>query len=216
MNTPQKEIIIADSLAICRIGLITVLKGINDYFVFEESETSDELMSKMQARAYDILLLSDTLDGMASLDLIKMLKSRYPQLLIIVFSHYSDEPAAIRFIKAGVSACVSKAVSISQLSDVVKTVSNGRKYLSSNQVEILTSYLSTSDYSNPDPHNALSDREFQVMNLLVSGNSKTEIAGKLKISKNTVGNHRNNILKKLNLDSNAELVKYAIQSGLIQ
>jgi DNA-binding NarL/FixJ family response regulator len=150
------------------------------------------------------------------MDVLIEIKTKWAHLPVVIFSMNPDEVYAIRMIKNGASAYINKETKPKQIIEILRTVLSGRKYFSLLQSEMMADIVSDPDKSNELPHHALTDREFQVFAMLTSGIRKSEIAAKLVISKNTLSNHRNNIMKKMNISSNAELIRYAIQNGIIQ
>jgi DNA-binding NarL/FixJ family response regulator len=127
----------------------------------------------------------------------------------------SDEAFALRMLKNGAFAYINKQTNAKQIVEIIRTVLSGKKYFSAHQSEMLADQAINPSTNSNDLHLLLSDREYQVFNLLASGTRNSEIAEKLSISKNTVNNHRNSIMKKMNMSQNSELTKYAIQHKII-
>ena len=154
--------------------------------------------------------------GKDAMDVLIEIKERWNQLPVVIFSMNPDEIYAVRMIKNGASAYINKETKPKQIIEILRSVLQGHKYYSQLHSDLLAEIVTDPGKSKLLPHQNLTDREFQVFSMLTSGMSKSEIADKLAISKNTLGNHRNNIMKKMNITTNAELVRYAIQNGIIQ
>jgi DNA-binding NarL/FixJ family response regulator len=138
----------------------------------------------------------------------------YHTLPVVIFTMNPEEPYALRFFKLGASAFIRKDTQPLEIVRILGIVSTGRKYYSPSQIDMLAESVGV-DQGSRKTHNDLTNREIQVLNLLATGRLKGEIAQKLDVSKNTVSNHRNNILKKLNLRNNSELTRFAILNGLV-
>jgi two-component system, NarL family, invasion response regulator UvrY len=216
MNTSAKRIIIADDHAVVRAGLQLILDETSDLSIIEEARNGLELLEKLQTGAYDLVILDISMPGKDALDVLKEIKITWPQLPVVIFTMNSDETHAVRMIRNGASAYINKEIKPEQIIEVLRTVIKKKRYFSPHQAELLADWASSPETSNPSLHDSLSDREFQIFFMLASGLKKADIASKLTISKNTISNHRNNILKKMNLTMNSELTRYALRHGIIQ
>ena len=127
-----------------------------------------------------------------------------------------DELHSVRMIQNGASACVNKQTHSDQLIEIIRTVASGQKFIFPHQAQLLAEQISAPHSFSALPHIQLTDRESQIFVLLASGIRKSEITEKLDISKSTISNHRNNIMKKMNMSLNSELTRYAIQHKIIQ
>lgn len=215
--THVAKIIIADDHAVVRTGLQLILDDLEDLSVVDEARNGGELIEKLQTGSYDLVILDISMPGKDTMDVLREIKSRRNDLPVVIFSMNPDEIYAVRMLANGASAYVNKETRPAQIIEVLRTVLKGKKYIFPHQAELFTSMLSSPQPGADRPlHHALTDREFQVFVMLASGIKKTEIAEKLSISKNTINNHRNNILKKMNMFANSELTRYAIQNGIIQ
>jgi len=215
MDTETKQIIIADDHAVVRLGLQMIFDQTDDLNICDEARNGQELLKKLKASKYDLVILDISMPGKDSLDVLKEIKAMWTQLPVLIFTMNSNDVYAIRMIKAGASAYVNKETKPELILHIVRTVCLGKRYLSPQQSELLADEL-TKTTQEALPHELLSDREFQIFFMLVAGLKKSEISDKLALSKHTISNHRNNILKKMNLSSNSELTRYAIQQGLIK
>ena len=216
MGVSQKQIIIADDHAVVRTGLQMILDETSDLAITGEVSDGNELLEKLPQGNFDLVILDMSMPGRDALDILKEIKSNWPTLPVVIFTMNPDEVYALRMIKAGASAYINKETRPDRIIEILRTVAGGKKYFTPLQSELLAEAVVQPEPANLFIHETLTDREFQIMFVLASGLKKSEIADKLQLSKNTVGNHRNNILKKMNLSTNSELTRYAIQHGIIK
>jgi two-component system invasion response regulator UvrY len=218
MEEKEKTIIIADDHAVVRTGLQLILDETHDLAITGEARNGQELLDKLTVGHYDLVILDISMPGKDALDTLLEIKVRWPSLPVVIFSMNPDEVFAIRMLSNGASAYINKETKPRQIIEILRTVLLGRKYYSPLHAELMAGMV-TDNAHRPGtmlPHTALTDREFQVFSLLAMGIRKSEIAGKLSITKNTLSNHRNNIMKKMCISTNSELTRYAIQHGIIQ
>lgn len=208
------KIIIADDHSIVRQGLKLILDDIPDLEVTGEAETGDELLEKLNKNHYDIALLDIGMPGRDVIDTLREIKIHKPELKVLILSMNPEKLFGVRLIKSGAYGYISKDSHPDELIKAIQTVANGKKYISSQLSELLSDEFI--EHKNKLEHELLTDREFQIMHLIIEGKSLTEIANTLFISKNTVSNHRNNILKKLNVKNNIEITHYALKHKLIK
>lgn len=211
-----KRIIIADDHAVVRTGLQLILDETDDLTVCDEACNGEELLSKLSQNSFDLVILDISMPGKDALDVLKEIKNRWFTIPVVIFTMNPDEVHAIRMLRNGASAFINKETNPSRIIEILRIVASGKKYFSPAQMEMMAEMVTAPDKNNALPHESLTDREFQILFMLASGIRKTEIAEKLLLSKHTIGNHRNNILKKMNLTSNSELTRYAIQYNLIK
>ncbi len=210
------HIIIADEHAVVRAGIKSILEASVHYRLVDQVSAGKDLLQKIHAHPnrYDMVILDIAMPGYESFDLIREIHVGCPDLPIVIFTLKAEEIYSVRGFKLGVSAFIRKDSQPADIIQAVKTVASGRKYLTSYQAELMADYLWDSPHQRFGHFEKLTERELQVLHFLVHGEPKEEIAKKLEISKNTISNHRNNILKKLKLRNNAELTRYAMQNGL--
>jgi len=218
METVTGRIIIADDHAIVRTGLQLILDDQDDLSVVDEARNGQELLNKLYANEdkYNLVVLDISMPGKDALDVLKEIKTNWGHLPVVIFSMNPDDVYAIRMIRNGASAYINKETKSEQIIHILRTVLSGRKYISPEQTEMMTEMMTNQGNINKLPHETLTDREFQVFSMLANGIRKPDIAEKLSISKNTLSNHKNNILKKMNMSMDSELTRYAIQNGIIQ
>ncbi|NEW84937.1 MAG: response regulator transcription factor [Mariniphaga sp.] len=216
MEISAKHIIIADDHAVVRIGLRLILDETCDLAISDEAANGQQLLDKLTANKYDLIILDLSMPGKDSLDVLKEIKTKWPCIPVVIFSMNSDDAHAFRMIRNGASAYIHKNSIPEQIVNILRTVASGKKYISPHQAEMMAEMISLPEKSTHVAHELLTDREFQIFHMLASSLKKSEIANKLALSKNTISNHRENILKKMKLSMNSELTRYAIQHGIIQ
>ncbi len=207
------KILIADDHAIVREGIHKILALTLDIRVIGEAVSGPDVLTKLKDHgAVDLLLLDLTMPGVNGMDLISQIKCDYPQLQILVFSMHNETQVASRAIKAGASGFVSKDSDPEVLQSAIRRVADGGKYINPALAEQLAF-----DALLPEqraPHCLLSEREFEIFGHLVKGKRVNEIADQLCISNKTVSTHKLNLMVKMNLNSTADLVHYAVAHNL--
>lgn len=160
------------------------------------------------------MLLDIAMPGTSGLDLLKQLKSEKPGLPVLMLSIYPEEQYAVRTLRAGASGYLTKESAPVELIAAIRKVNNGGKYVSASLAEKLAMYL---DMDSRKPvHELLSDREYQVILMIASGKTVSEIASELSLSVKTISTNRSRALNKMGMKTNAEITYYAIKHGLIE
>lgn len=208
------KVLIADDHPIVRQGLRQILSEIPDMVVAGEAVNGQQALDQVRAGGWDVLVLDITMPDRSGLDILKELKHQQPQLPVLVLSIHAEEQFAVRLLKAGASGYLTKENAPDELVKAIRKVVDGGKYISQSLAESLAFSLDVA--SDRPPHETLSDREFQVMQLIASGKPLTEIAEELSLSAKTVSTYRTRLLEKMNLKTNAEIVRYAIENGLVE
>jgi DNA-binding NarL/FixJ family response regulator len=162
---------------------------------------------------FDLLLLDMSMPGKGGIELIKQVRSERPKLRILVLSMHEEHQYAVRAIRAGAAGYLTKESATRQLVDAIRKVASGGAFISAEVAQQLA--LGAMPDAKGLPHTALSDREFQVFKLIVDGASVTDIAERLHLSVKTVSTHKSNILQKMNMTTQAELIRYAIAERLV-
>jgi two-component system invasion response regulator UvrY len=207
------RVLIADDHAVVRQGLKQILGDTPEMLVAGEATTGQEVLDKVRAEAWDVVILDISMPDRSGLDILKQLRSERPKLPVLVLSMHSEDQYAMRVLKAGASGYLTKDSAPDELVKAVRKVVSGGTYVSAFLAEKLAVEIGTD--SNRLPHETLSDREFQVLRGIAAGKSITEIAAELSLSVKTVSTYRTRMLQKMNLGTNAELIYYAIQNHLI-
>jgi len=178
-----------------------------------EAGTSQEVLNEVWGNDYDVVLLDISMPGRDGLDILKELKSVKPGIHVLVLSVHPEEQYAVRMLAAGASGYLTKESAPDKLITALRRVSRGGKYVTPSLAEKLVLNLGVN--AEKPPHERLSNREYQVMCMIASGKTVTEIAGELLLSAKTVSTYRSRILRKMNMNNNAELIHYAIQHRLV-
>ena len=208
------KVLIADDPPIVRQGLRQILSEIPDMLVAGEAVNGQETLDQVRAGGWDVLVLDITMPDRSGLDILKELKHQQPHLPVLVLSIHAEEQFAVRLLKAGASGYLTKENAPDELVKAIRKVVDGGKYISRNLAESLAFSLDVD--SDRPRHESLSDREFQVMQLMASGKTLTEMADELSLSAKTVSTYRSRLMEKMNLKTNAEIVRYAIENGLVE
>lgn len=206
------KILIADDHPLVRDGLInTISKGISNVSLGEASSAAG-VLNEVRRQSWDLLILDINMPGRDGLDVLRELKTLQPELPVIILSMYPEDQYAVRTLKMGASAYLTKETSPRELLTAIQTVLAGQKYLTSSISRILAEEI-TGKQANPT-HEILSNREFQVLKLIASGKNISGIALELSLSVKTISVYRSNILQKLSLKNNAEITNYAFRNNL--
>ena len=206
------SIVIADDHAIVREGLKRIVSEAKDMKVVGESANGAEVMQRVRELDFDILVLDLSMPGRSGMELIKLVKSEKPKLRILVLSMHEELQYAVRSIKAGASGYLTKESAPAELTQAIRKIAGGGAYVTAEVAEQLA--LGAMPGNQSQPHESLSDREFEVFQLLAAGESVTDIATRLKLSVKTVSTHKANLMQKLGLSNQTELVRYALKHGL--
>jgi DNA-binding NarL/FixJ family response regulator len=207
------RIIIADDHPIVRAGLKQIMAEASDLVVAAEADNGRELLNQVRREPYDVILLDISMPGMDGVDVLKQLKVELPHIPVIILTVHPEAQYALRVLKAGASGYLTKESVPSELIQAIRKVHRGGKYITPALAEKIAFALSGE--TNKLPHETLSDREFQVLNLIASGKTVTEIAEELALSVKTISTYRTRILEKMQMKTNAELTHYAIQNRLV-
>lgn len=208
------RVLVADDHTIVREGLKQILSDTPDIEVADEAANAKEVITKVSDNEYDLVLLDISFPGRSGIDILKQLKCLKPKLPVLILSMYPEEQYAIRSLKAGASGYVTKESASDELIAAIRQVTKGKKYITTSLAERLVFELEK-DYED-QPHEVLSDREYQVMCLIASGKTVKEIAEALSLSVKTISTHRSRILRKMAMHNNAQLTHYAIKLGLVE
>jgi two-component system invasion response regulator UvrY len=206
------RVLIADDHAIVRKGLKQLLVEEYSSALIEEAGDAEELIKKVITKQWDVVICDMNMPGRSGLDALKQIKQATPKLPVLIMSMYPAEQYAIRVLKAGASGYLSKDSIHDELIKAIETALSGKKFITSSVAEKMLEVFDT-DNDRP-PHELLSDREFDVLKLLASGKTITEIADQLSISATTISTYRSRILEKMNMRTNAELIKYSLENKL--
>ena len=208
------RILIADDHPIVRTGLKQILAAERDMMVVGEAKNGQEALELGRTLDWDIAVLDYSMPGRSGVDLLKEIKRHHPNRPILVLSMFPEELHATQVFKAGGAGYLNKETAGDELTNAIRKVAKGGRYVSPALAEKLAAELSPGN--EKEPHEMLSDREYRVMWLLASGKSISRIAREMILSPSTISTYRTRILRKLGLANNAQLVHYAIKRQLIQ
>jgi len=206
------SILLADDHAIVRRGMKEVLQEALPDVRIVEAESAAETMDAARAGAFDLVILDVSLPGRSGLDVLKDIKAAHPKLPVLMLSMHPEEQFAVRALRAGAAGYVTKQSPPEEMLGAVRKALAGGRYVSASLAERLATEVGGD--TKKEPHELLSDREFQVLMLIASGHSLTEIGAKLSVSVQTVSTYRTRLLEKMALTSNAELTQYVRLHGL--
>ncbi|HEX8751568.1 MAG TPA: response regulator transcription factor [Nitrospira sp.] len=206
------KILLVDDHAIVRVGLKQMLADAFDQLDVTEVGTGQEALTKAQDSSWDLVILDINLPDTNGLDVLKKLKALCASLPVVVLSFHPEEQYAVRAMKGGASAYVTKDTAPQELATAVKTVLSGRQYVTPSLAERLESM--PSQVAGKALHTLLSDRELQVLSMIGAGKSVTEIATALDLSVKTVSTYRMRLLSKLQLKTTSALIRYALTHHL--
>jgi DNA-binding NarL/FixJ family response regulator len=207
------RILIADDHPIVREGYKKILMSQPDMDVTGEAGNGQEVLDLIQKKDLELILLDISMPGRSGLEILKELKSQKPHLPVMILSIYPEEQYAVRAFRDGASGYLTKASTPKELISAIRKVSQGGRYVTEALAEKLTYFLHGD--AEKAPHEKLSDREYQVMLLIASGKTVTQIAEELCLSVKTISTYRRHILEKMQFSTNAEITMYAIQNKLL-
>ncbi|HOC60821.1 MAG: response regulator transcription factor [Syntrophaceae bacterium] len=207
------RILVADDHAVVRQGVMQILADVRDMLVKDEAQNSTETLEKVLKYEYDVVLLDISMPGRSGLEVLEDIKNQRPKLAVLILSMHPEEQYAVRALRAGASGYLTKASAPQELIGAIRKVAQGGKYVTASLAEKLADELEVN--AEKPPHERLSNREHQVMILLASGKSVSDIADELCLSVKTISTYRARVLSKMSLKKNAELTLYAVHNQLI-
>lgn len=206
------RVLIVDDHAIVRQGLRRILEDAKGLKVGGEAANGVEALKMIRAEKWDVVLLDISMPEKNGIDTLKQIMERNKGAKVLILSMYPEDQHAVRLMKAGASGYLTKETAPEKLVEAIRTVVSGKKHISPTLSELLL--LECGSNSGKLPHEILSDREYQVLRLIGSGKSVSDVAETLSISVKTVSTYRTHILEKMKLKNNAELTYYVMQNGL--
>jgi len=208
------KILLVDDHALVRRGVVHVLSEDLPDLTIVEKGTAQDAIEAVQSGQWDLVILDVNLPDKSGLDALKDIKRAYPSLPVLILSLYPEAHYARRALKAGASGYLTKDTAPEEVTHAVKRILQGGRYVSAALAEQLAADLGTAATDSRERHEVLSDRELEVLRLIGSGNTPTEIAEHLTLSIKTVSTYRARILEKLNLRTTAELIRFAVDHQL--
>jgi two-component system invasion response regulator UvrY len=207
------KVVVVDDHAVVREGLKRIVSESGGMIVSGEAADGHEAMRIIKNEPCDVVLLDITMPHKSGLDVLKELHANLPRLPVLVLSMHPEDQYAVRVLRAGAAGYVTKESAPAKLVQAIRKVVRGGKYVSPTLAERLVFDLGAD--TDKAPHELLSDREYQVLCMIASGKTVTQIAGVLKLSVKTISTYRVRILEKLKMKNNAEITRYAIKEGLV-
>ncbi len=213
MSRDNLQILIADDHDVVRNGIIRSLTVHFTGITFGEACNAAEVLRLIDEKEWDLVILDIAMPGRSGLEVLKEIKMHHPKLPVIIFSMYPEDQFAVRCIKAGASAYLSKDVPSRDLAKAISSILQGDLFVSPSIAALLVDEVQ--NLNGKAAHKLLSDREYQVFILISSGKSVSDIARELNLSVKTVSVYRSNILSKMNLKNNSEIMFYAFKNNLV-
>lgn len=207
------RVLIADDHAVVRRGLIQILSEAFPVIEFGEASNAQELLKKITEQTWNLITLDIFMPGRSGIDILGDLRQTHPRLPVLVLSVHSEDQYARRALKSGAAGYLSKDVVPFELVDAVRRVLKGGRYVSPSLAEKLAMDLAT-EGQRPN-HGALSDRELEVLLMMASGKTNSQIADSLALSPKTVSTYRARLLEKMGMTTTAELIRYAVETHLV-
>jgi DNA-binding NarL/FixJ family response regulator len=208
------SVLIADDHAMVRTGLRHYLEQESSIDTIEETATGTETLQRLRSGQWDLVILDINMPDRSGLDILRHIRSGYPNTRVLVVSGFAEKQYAINVLRAGAAGYLGKDQAPEDFMRAVHTVLAGRRFVSATLSDIL---VRTLDEPGDQPlHAGLSQREFQILCKLAAGRAVSEIAQELCISVKTVSTYRARVLQKMNLQTNADLTTYALRNGLVQ
>jgi DNA-binding NarL/FixJ family response regulator len=207
------RVAICDDHAIVRKGLSMILSMAGDISVVAEAENFGDLRQRLRGTECDVLLIDIEMPGKTGIEAVGLLKKEMPKLSAIVLSMHAEDLYAVRALRAGAAGYLNKSSAPEKLVEAVRHVASGRKYVTPEMSQALADMVAGDTPQNP--HEELSEREFQVFKRIAVGEKLSEIADALALSPKTVSVYRSRVLEKLRLENNVDIARYAVKHGLV-
>jgi len=208
------RILIADDHTIVREGLKQLLSETPNLVVAGEAGSGQEVLRRLREGPYDVVLLDISLEDRSGIDVLKQVRTEWPTLPVLMLTMHPEEEYALRALRAGAAGYLTKKSALTELVAAIHKVAAGGRYVSASLGEVLARALEPRAAARP--HERLSDREFQVFELLVSGKRLGEIAKYLGVSIKTISTHRARLLAKMRMQTVAALIRYALENQLVR
>ncbi len=208
------RVVLADDHAVVRRGVRQILADAGDIEVVGEAKDYGELSGLLRENACDVLVLDISMPGKNGIEVLKAVHERTPRLQVLILSMFPEDQYAVRALKAGAAGYVSKEAAPEKLVDAIRLAARGKKYITPEVAQALAAQLNDGE-APENPHEALSDREFETLRLIAAGKKLSEIAETMSLSPKTVSVYRARLMEKMKLRTNAELTHYAVKHGLV-
>lgn len=206
------RVLVCDDHAIVRQGIRKILEETGELAVTGEAETSSDALRLARNESFHVALVDISLPDRNGIETVRLLRKERPRMAALVLTMHTEDEFGVRAMRAGACGYLTKQSAPEQLLDAVRTVSSGRKFISTTLAEELANSLDAE--AEQPPHLQLSDREYETFRLIASGHSLGEIAARLNLSPKTVSVYRARLLEKMRLRNNAQLMHYAVAHSL--
>lgn len=207
-----RKILVVDDHEVVRSGIVHILQSEKDMEI-SEAEDGKQALEKFSSEKFDLVILDISLPELGGLEVLKEMQQIDRDTPVLILSIHPEEQYAFRAIKAGASGYITKASATSELKEAVKTILGGRRYITTSLAEKLALMLDKD--MSMQPHQKLSEREFQVFRLIAGGKSMSDIADDLSLSIKTVSTYKSRILEKMEMSTASELIRYAIENKFV-
>jgi DNA-binding NarL/FixJ family response regulator len=207
------RLLVVDDHAVVRSGIRHVIQETADIVVTDEAGGGAEALEKAAAQQFDVILLDIAMPGRGGLEVLKELRLQGIASAVLILSIYPEEQYAVRALRNGAAGYLTKESAPEELIVAIRKVAAGKKYVSATLAERLATTVATP--AGGQGHEQLSDREYQIMCMMASGKTQSQIAEELSLSIKTIGTYRSRILAKMDLKNNAEITRYAIENKLV-
>lgn len=208
------RVLVADDHAVVRRGLRQILAETTDILVEGEASSAPDVLRLVREQRWDVVVLDINMPGGSGIELLADIRRLRPELPVLILTVYSEEQYAVRAIKAGAAGFLTKESAPDKLIEAVRKLATGGRYVSAELAETLASVLAGE--AAGAPHDRLSNRELEILRMIASGKTVSQIADSLSLSVKTVSTHRTRLLKKMSMKTNAELMHYAVRAKLVE
>ena len=206
------RVLLVDDHEVVRKGIRAILEDRCSPIVIAEAGTGETALQKLE-EVFDAVILDLSMPGRSGIDLLAEIKHRHAKLPVLILSLHGEEQFAVRALRAGAAGYLTKAAAPDQLVTAFEKIVRGGRYISETLAERLAA--NAGGDTTEAPHDRLSNREFEVMRGIASGESVGEIASRMHLSVKTVSTYRTRLLEKMGMETNSELTRYALQNGLV-
>jgi two-component system invasion response regulator UvrY len=208
------RILVADDHPVVRQGIMRIIEDTQDMVVTGEAENGHDALKQIKEKEFDLILLDISMPGSDGLEVIREIKKSKPDIPVLILTIHPEKYYGLRMLQAGASGYLTKQNAPFELIEAIRKVAQGGMYISNSLAELLV--ISKRTGSGKPSHETLSDREYQVMYMIAVGKKVKSIAEELSISVKTIHVHRRHIMEKMSLTSNADIIHYAIQNGILE
>lgn len=207
------RVLIADDHPLVRKGLKQIISETQDITVDGEAETCAGVLHRLSKKKYDVVILDITMPGRGGIDVLKRIKTKNPKLPVLILSIHPEEQYAIRAIRVGASGYLTKNCEPGELLLAIRKVASGGLYIQDTLAQKLA--VDVGSKTTKPPHNALSDREYEVLLKIAAGKTVSTIASEMSLSVKTISTYRTRILNKMHMKNNSEIIRYCFAQGLV-